>query len=105
MPWFTNRVAPAAHAVRRFAEALSGGELSHDGDDTLTEHVRNAVKRMTSVRDDDGRPLFTIAKDGRNSPRKIDAAMTAVLAWEARYNARREGLAPPPPVDRSVYFL
>ena len=47
-----------------------------------------------NVRDQDGRPLWTIAKDGRHSPRKIDAAMAGVLSWEARTDARREGAEP-----------
>lgn len=104
VPWFTNRQGPAAHAVRRFAEAIASGELSHDGDPTLTAHVKNAVRRAVSVRDDNGRQLFTVAKDGRNSPRKIDAAMAGVMAWEARYNARREGLKPEPRKLRGGWF-
>jgi hypothetical protein len=52
------------------------------------------VRRDVPHRDDSGRPLWTLAKDGRHSPRKIDAAMAAVLSWEARHDAKREGGRP-----------
>lgn len=112
VPFYTNtQVAKIAHAVRRYGEAIASGELSHDGDPTFTAHVRNAVRRPVHVRDDDGRPMWTIQKDHPNSPRKIDAAMAAVLGWEARYEIVRGGDITPPPstsefaFDRSVYFM
>lgn len=36
-------------------------------------------------------------KDGRHSPRKIDAAMAAVLSWEARADAVAAGALKPAP--------
>jgi hypothetical protein len=39
---------------------------------------------MLTVLDDKERPMHTLSKDSVRSPRKIDAAMAAVLAWEAR---------------------
>jgi hypothetical protein len=93
--FYTNtQVAKIAHAVRRYSEAIARGELSHDGDPTLTAHVRQAVRRPVHVRDDDDRPLWVIRKDSPNSPRKIDGAMAAVMGWDARYEAIRE---PPEP--------
>ena len=71
-------------AVQGFAEAIRAGSLSHDGDSILTEHVGNAVKVETQLRGDDDTPLYKIEKDRRGSPRKIDAAMAAVLAFQAR---------------------
>jgi hypothetical protein len=94
LDWYTNRPRQASHAVARFADAIASGELSHDGDPILTAHVANAVRRDVPARDDSGRPLWTLAKDGRHSPRKIDAAMAAVLSWEARHDAKREGGRP-----------
>ena len=58
----------------------------------LTRHVRNAVKRAVNSRDDQGRPLWTLAKAAPG--RKIDAAMAAVLAWEARRDAIAAGAKP-----------
>ncbi|MDQ3722070.1 MAG: phage terminase family protein [Actinomycetota bacterium] len=89
--WFTNRPRQIATAVRRYADALAAGELTHDGGELLAAHVTNAVRRDVNARDDDGRRLWTIAKAGRHSPRKIDAAMAAVLSWEARSDAKRDG--------------
>jgi hypothetical protein len=36
--------------------------------------------------------MHTLAKDHLKSPRKIDAAMAAVLAWEARGDAVTAGV-------------
>ena len=90
--WFTNRPRAIAHAVRRFADAIAAGDVSHSGDPSFARHVKNAGRRKLSVRDDEGRQLWTIAKDRRGSPRKMDAAMAAVLSWEARSDALAEGV-------------
>jgi len=50
----------------------------------LTRHVLNARKR--AVRSGD-----VITKDRHNSPRKIDAAVAATLAYEARADAIAAG--------------
>ena len=91
IPWYTNRPRQVAHAVRRWAEAIGAGDLSHDGDETLAEHVGNAVRRPVNVRDDDGRRLWTIGKDRRHSGNKIDACMAAIISWEARRDALEAG--------------
>lgn len=105
VPFYTNtQVAKIAHAVRRYGEAIARGELSHDGDERLVAHVRNAVRRPCHVRDDDDRPLFTIQKDHPNSPRKIDCAMAAVMGWEIRYDTVRTAVAEPPPKPSSFAF-
>ena len=94
VPWYTHRPAQAAQAVRRYADAIASGDLSHDGSPDLVEHVRNAIRRPVNARDDEGRRMWTIGKDTRHSPRKIDAAMAAILSWEARGDAIREGARP-----------
>jgi hypothetical protein len=91
IPWHTTRPRQVGNAVRRFADAIAARDLSHDGDTTLVEHVGNAVRKPLNVTDDEHQPLWSIQKDSRNSPRKIDAAMASVLAWEARGDARAEG--------------
>jgi hypothetical protein len=82
--WATYRPRQIAFAVRNFEQAIARGDLSHDGSDVLTRHVRQSRKRMLTVRDDEESFMHTLAKDNLRSPRKIDAAMAAVLAWEAR---------------------
>lgn len=88
--WWTNRTRAMSYALRSFATAIRAGELSHDGNGRLAVHVGNAVRVPTGVTDDVG-PLWTIAKDRPGSPAKIDAAMAAVLAWEARTDAIAAG--------------
>jgi hypothetical protein len=82
--WLTNRPRPIAWAVRNYEQAIASGDLSHSGDETLARHVRNARRRKLTVLDDRERPMHTLSKDSHRSPRKIDAAMAAVLSWEAR---------------------
>jgi phage terminase large subunit-like protein len=59
--------------------------MSHDGSTTLTRHVLNARRRVS-------RSGVSIAKEHPGSPRKIDAAMAAVLAYEARADAVATGV-------------
>jgi hypothetical protein len=82
--WHTNRPRPIAWAVRNYEDAVSGRDVTHDGDPTFSEHIRHSRRRMLTVLDDKERPMHTLAKDAHGSPRKIDAAMAAVLSWEAR---------------------
>lgn len=58
------------------------------------------MRRILKLRDEDGVPLWTIYKERPDSPHKIDAAMAAILAWEARGDALTAGLGQ---VRRSVY--
>lgn len=87
--WWTNRWRPVGYACRALGTAIRAGEVHHVGDDQLTTHVRNAVRRPVAARDDDGRPLWTICKPAPG--RKIDAAMALVLAWECRSDAIAAG--------------
>lgn len=89
--WFTNRPRQIAAAVRKYATAIGRGELTHDGNEVLTRHVRNARRQKLNVYDDDHRQMFTMAKDRPHSPNKIDGAMAACLSWEARGDAIAAG--------------
>lgn len=89
--WETYRVKPMAFAIRRFDDAIRAGGLSHDGDADLTRHIGNAYKKATKIRGDDDKWLWTIEKEHPKSPRKIDAAMAAILAFEARGDAVAAG--------------
>jgi hypothetical protein len=89
--WFTNRPRQIAWAVRNFRSAIVAGDLTHDGDEVMARHVANARRMPLLVKDDEGRPMWSIQKDRRGSPRKIDAAMAGVLSWEARGDAIAAG--------------
>ncbi|MGW6913720.1 terminase [Kitasatospora sp. NPDC054939] len=94
--WWTHRPRQMAFALRAFRTAQTDGSLQHDGDPLYARHIANAVKRDARVRDDDGKPMWTIQKDRHDSPRKIDAAMAGCLSWEARRDAITAGLGGPP---------
>lgn len=87
LAWETNRPRPMAYAVRGFQAALAASELTHDGDAEFTRHIAHARRWRTKIRDEEGRAMMLIGKDRQDSPRKMDAAVAAVLAWEARGDA------------------
>ncbi|MBU6430697.1 MAG: phage terminase family protein, partial [Cyanobacteria bacterium REEB65] len=87
------RIGPA---VRAFAGAIAAGEISHSGDLRLASHVGNAIRKPLPVSDDEGHPLWAIQKERSDSPHKIDAAMAAILSWEARTQALATGIGRPP---------
>jgi phage terminase large subunit-like protein len=90
--WWTNRPKQMAYAIKSFSTAITTGELLHDGNPHLARHIGNAVRRILKMRDEEGRPLWTIYKERPDSPLKIDAAMAAILSWEARGDALTAGV-------------
>lgn len=81
-----------AAAVKSYETATRIGELGHPVDPVFREHVTNAVRSPIGSRDEDGEPLYVIAKENKNSIHKIDVAMAAVLSWEARTGAVAAGI-------------
>ena len=90
--WWTNRPKQMAYAIKAFNTAIKAGTLVHDGNPHLARHIGNAVRKYLSLRDEDGQPLWTIYKERPDSPFKIDAAMAAILSWEARGDALAAGV-------------
>lgn len=90
--WWTNRNKQMAYAIRGFVTAIAAGELLHDGNQHLQRHIGNAVRKTLRQRDEEGKPLWTIYKERSDSPHKIDAAMAAILSWEARSDAVAAGV-------------
>lgn len=73
-----------ARALEQFHAAVVDGQLSHDGAYRLTAHVLNARRRP--------RPSgMQIGKEHPESANKIDAAVAAVYAWQARLAAVSAG--------------
>lgn len=101
--WWTNRPRAIGHAVRNYRTALEAGDVSHDGDGVFARHVGNARRLLLNVKDDEGRPLYTLSKDRKNSPNKIDAAMAAVLSWEARGDAIAAGVLEEPELQFEIF--
>jgi phage terminase large subunit-like protein len=62
-------------ATARFYEAVVNAQLTHSGDSRLARHMGNAVLR------EDARGA-RLAKERKDSPRRIDAAVAAVMAHD-----------------------
>lgn len=85
--WMTgNRSYLVVRALEQFHAAVVDKELLHDGSRALTRHVLNARRRV-------GRSGMSIAKEHPDSKNKIDAAIAAVLAYQARLQALSKGEA------------
>lgn len=100
LEWWTLRQKQMAYAIRGFNTAITVGDLAHDGSEPLTRHIGNAVRKVLRIRDEEDKPLWTIYKERPDSPHKIDAAMAAILSWEARSDALAAGVVQKQP---SVY--
>ncbi len=90
--WWTNRPKQMAYAIKAFDTAITSGDLLHDGNPHLARHIGNAVRRVLKLRDEEGKPLWTIYKERTDSPHKIDAAMAGILSWEASGDALAAGV-------------
>ncbi|MBD0739847.1 hypothetical protein BGM09_10460 [Streptomyces sp. CBMA29] len=82
--FWTNKPTRMVQAVERFRSAVTVNDLSHDGNTDLTRHVLQAVTREVPQG-------LLIQKDSPRSKRKIDLAVCAVLAFEARADAIADG--------------
>jgi phage terminase large subunit-like protein len=71
-PQSPGRMTPA---TARFYEAVVNGALTHSGDSRLARHIGNAVLR------EDARGA-RLAKERKDSPRRIDAAVASVMAHD-----------------------
>lgn len=89
--WHTNRKTQICWAVKNYTNAINTGPLTHDGDQRMRQHIRNARKFPMNVRDDKGNLMHSIRKDRKDSPRKIDAGMAGTISWEARGDAIADG--------------
>lgn len=69
-PQTLTRMGPA---TQRFYELVSNRQISHDGDPRLARHLENAQLKTDSRGS-------RLAKDAKNSPRKIDLGVAAVMA-------------------------
>lgn len=97
--WWTNRRKPMSYALEAFETGIKSSKISHDGNSLLARHIANSFRSDLRIRDEDtGKPLWLIHKERSDSPQKIDAAMAAVLSWQARMDAIKLGVK-----KRSIY--
>jgi hypothetical protein len=95
LSWWTNRDTQMAFACQRWSDAIREGTLRHEiGNVEFDAAVRNAHKRSTRVVVDKSTGVFgfVVAKERLGSRLKVDAAVAAVLSWEARSDAIRGGI-------------
>lgn len=71
--WNTAHAGRMAPATDRAYAAISEQRLTHDGHEQLAVHMQNAVAKRSPMGD-------LISKDKRNSTRKIDGAVGAIVA-------------------------
>lgn len=108
LEWFTVRKRAMADAARIYSEAIDSELVTYAANEKrakLLEHMGHAGRRELTLTDDQGNPLWTLQKqDGRRDD-KFDAAMAAVLSWQACIDARREGAKPKPKswMPRRIY--
>lgn len=81
--WNTADARRMAPATDRLYQAVQTGTVTHDGDSRLAAHVAHCVAKSTALGD-------LVSKDKRHSPRKIDAAVAAIVAadraaWHAAH--------------------
>lgn len=76
-----------AAAVKAFDELVRAGGMSHSGDPALVQHTLNAQKRSLTLRDEDGKFMWTVSKKSPKSPLKIDYRVAGILAHEAAGDA------------------
>jgi len=79
-------------AIERFTTAFSGNEITHDGSETLTRHVKNAVivkgsRKKPRPGEDELIQTHYLKMAKRGDGMLIDGAVAAVLAHEARAHA------------------
>lgn len=70
----TNSQSRMALACSQFYSATVSGDYRHDGNPTVVRHFANAIPKET-------RQGTYITKDAPNSPRKIDAAIAAIIGY------------------------
>jgi hypothetical protein len=83
-------------AIERFTTAFGSGQLTHDGDEILAQHCKNAVlvkgskkKPRPGEESDIAQYYMKMAK--RGAGQLIDCAVAAVLAYAARGQAIEDG--------------
>ena len=75
LEWNTAHAGRMAPATDRFYQATTEGAVTHDGNPDMSKHFAHTVAKSTAQGD-------LVTKDKRNSPRKIDAAVAAIVALD-----------------------
>lgn len=88
--WMTGgRATLAVRATEELHTAVVDQAVTHSGEYALTRHMLNARRRVSKVG-------VQVHKEFPDSPRKIDAAIAAILAYKARTDALAAGVTTGP---------
>lgn len=87
--WPTRTTIKMYYAIRAYEEAIASGALGHNDDERFKRHIASAGKNMLGRFDDEGKEMYRLAKVSEG--RKYDAAMAAILSWDARSAALAMG--------------
>ena len=85
--WPSTSAKRMVPACAKFKDALNEDNLIHDGNPVLARHLSNAAVKVDHIGP-------RIVKENRNSPRKIDAAVAAVIAVDRALAGRIEQPVP-----------
>lgn len=83
--WSMNKTGLWQIALETFEEDVKNEQLTHSGSEALTRHVLNAHRQIRGGK-------LTIAKADDYSPHKMDGAVAAVLAYQAKLDVRGRGV-------------
>lgn len=75
LEWNTATAQRMAPATDRLYQAVTTRQVTHDGDPRMAAHVAHCTAKSTPLGD-------LVSKDKRGSPRKIDAAVAAIVAYD-----------------------
>jgi hypothetical protein len=84
-------------AVEAIEGAIRNKDLTHDGSFKLTQHMLNARRGLFGGK-------LKLSKENEYSPNKIDAAVAATLAWQARLDAVAAGVGKRKRVPKLVRY-
>lgn len=89
--WNTAHAGRMAPATDRLYQAVMTKQVSHNGDERLARHMAHCVAKPTPQGD-------LVSKDKKGSPRKIDAAVAAIAAYDCAATA-------PTTTENGVWFF
>jgi hypothetical protein len=88
--WMTGgRATQVERAVESLEGAIRKRDITISGEFRLVQHLRNARRRLSNGK-------LALGKENDYSPHKIDAAVAAVLAYQARLDALAKGFGTQP---------
>lgn len=87
--WPTRNEIKIYYAIKAYEEAIYSGAVSHNGDQKFVSHIASAGRNYLGRYDADGMERYRLVKVAQG--RKYDAAMAAILSWQARNDALAMG--------------